>query len=388
MSRAPQPLGVAIVGLGWMGQVHARALTRLPQHYPDAPLRPRLVAVAEPVDDERVRTSAAALGFDVVERDWRAVVERDDVDLVCVTGPNFIHRDVAVAAARAGKHLWVEKPAGRTSLETADIVQAVERAGVQAAAGFNYRNVPAVERARETVRDGSIGRVETVNVRFAADYSAHPDGALSWRFTRELAGSGVLGDLASHAADLARYVAGPIGELVADRATFISQRPQARPGAMHYEQGSGELGEVQNEDYASALLRFTSGARGIIEASRCAVGQQNAYGFTIQGTHGALAWDFRAMNQLSVCVGQDFSNAYFQTQYVGPEAGDFAAFQPGPNNPMGFDDLKVIEAKRLIDSIASGNPSGATIRDALVAAQIVDAMIESATSRQWVDIDG
>jgi predicted dehydrogenase len=387
-NTAPAPLGVAVVGLGWMGQVHARALTRLPQHYPDTPLLPHLVAVAEPVDDARVRTSAAALGFDVVERDWQAVVARDDVDLVCVTGPNFIHRDVAVAAADAGKHLWVEKPAGRSSVETAEIVRAVERAGVQAAAGFNYRNVPAVQRAREIIQAGQIGRVETVNVRFAADYSAHPAGALSWRFTREYAGSGVLGDLVSHAADLARFVAGPITQLVADQATFIPQRPQARPGAMHYEQGAGELGQVENEDYASALVRFASGARGILESSRCAVGQQNAYGFTIQGTHGALAWDFRAMNQLSVCADQDFSNAYFATQYVGPGAGDFAAFQPGPNNPMGFDDLKVIEAKCLIDSIASGQARGATIRDALVAAQTVDAMIESATSRQWVEIDG
>ncbi|AXT84464.1 myo-inositol 2-dehydrogenase [Aeromicrobium sp. A1-2] len=377
-------LRVGIVGLGWMGQVHARALSRLTQHYTDSPLVPRLVAVADTAGDDRTERAARAYGFEHVFTDWRDLVARDDIDLVCVTGPNFIHRDVAVAAAQAGKHLWVEKPAGRSSVETREIAAAVEAAGVQSAAGFNYRNVPAVELARELVSTGRLGRIEHTTVRFISDYAAHPDGALSWRFQNEFAGSGVLGDLVSHAADLARHVVTDIAELVVDRATFIEQRPQAAQGALHYERGSGELGHVENEDYVNALLRFADGSRGILESSRCAVGEQNTYGIEVHGTAGALAWDFRRMNELRVCVDQDFQNAFYATHYAAPGDGEFGAFQPGANNPMGFDDLKVIEARRLVESIATGKPVGATIHDAVVAAEVVDAMLESSSERKWV----
>ncbi|MET0952557.1 MAG: Gfo/Idh/MocA family oxidoreductase [Aeromicrobium sp.] len=379
-------LRVGIVGFGWMGQVHARALSRLLQHYPDAPLRPRLVAVADNAPDDRTKRAADAYGFELLVADWRELVTHDEVDLVCVTGPNFIHRDVAVAAAEAGKHLWVEKPAGRDAVETAEIVAAVEAAGVQAAAGFNYRNVPAVERAREIVASGRIGTVEHTTVRFLADYSADPDAALSWRFQNQYAGSGVLGDLVSHAADLVQHVVAPIAELVVDRATFIPQRRAALPGAMHYEKGAGELGDVENEDYVNALFRLADGSRGILESSRTAVGEQNTYGFEVHGTTGAVAWDFRRMNELRVCAGQDYLNGFYATEYAGPGDGELSVFQPGTNNPIGFDDLKVVEARRLVESIATGKPVGATVRDALAAAKVVDAMILSSTERKWVSL--
>ena len=379
-------LRVGIVGFGWMGQVHARALSRVLQHYPDAPLRPRLVAVADNAPDDRTQRAAAAYGFEHLLTDWHDLVTHDGIDLVCVTGPNFIHRDVAVAAAEAGKHLWVEKPAGRDADETAQIGAAVEAAGVQAATGFNYRNVPAVERARAIVASGRIGEVEHTAVRFLADYSADPEAALSWRFENKYAGSGVLGDLVSHAADLVQYVVAPIDELVVDRATFISQRRAALPGAMHYERGAGDLGDVENEDYVNALFRLVDGSRGILESSRTAVGEQNTYGIEVHGTTGAVAWDFRRMNELRVCADQDFLNGFYATEYAGPGDGELSVFQPGTNNPIGFDDLKVIEARRLIESISTGTPVGATIHDALVAAKVVDAMIQSSEERKWVSL--
>jgi predicted dehydrogenase len=382
-------LRVGIVGFGWMGQVHARALSRLLQHYPDAPLAPRLVAVADNAPDDRTKRAAAAYGFEHLLTDWRDLVTHDEVDLVCVTGPNFIHRDVAVAAAEAGKHLWVEKPAGRNAAETAEIAAAVEAAGVQAATGFNYRNVPAVDRAREIVASGRIGTVEHTVVRFLADYSADPDAALSWRFQNEFSGSGVLGDLVSHAADLVQHVVAPIAELVVDRATFIPQRRAAVPGAMHYEKGAGALGDVENEDYVNALLRLEDGSRGILESSRTAVGEQNTYGFEVHGSRGAVQWDFRRMNELrvtSVGDGQDYLNSFYATEYAGPGDGELSVFQPGTNNPIGFDDLKVVEARRLVESIATGRPVGATIHDALAAAQVLDAMIISSNERKWVTL--
>ncbi len=381
-------LRVGVVGFGWMGQVHARALSRLLQHYPDAPLRPRLVAVADNAPDDRTARAAAAYGFERTVSDWRELVDAHDIDLVCITGPNFIHRDVAVAAARAGKHLWVEKPAGRSSAETAEIVAAVEEAGVQAATGFNYRNVPAVERAREIVASGRLGEVEHTIVRFLADYSADPDAALSWRFRTEFSGSGVLGDLVSHAADLVKHVVAPISELVVDRATFIAQRREALPGAMHYEKGAGELGDVENEDYVSALLRLADGSRAILESSRVAVGEQNTYGIEVHGTRGALAWDFRRMNELWVASAEDgeYLNAFYTTEYAGPTDGELSRFQPGTNNPIGFDELKIVEARRLVESIAGGKPVGATIHDAYDAARVLDAMIQSSDEKTWVSL--
>jgi predicted dehydrogenase len=210
-----------------MGQVHARAYARLRQHYPEAPLRPRLVAVADTATDDRLTSAIDTFGFQDAHSDWRDLIARDDIDAVSVTGPNFIHRDVAVAAAEAGKHLWVEKPAGRNAAETRAICEAVRAGGVHSAAGFNYRNAPAVELARQLIADGRLGRINHVLIRLLADYAAHPEGALTWRFKTEWSGSGVLGDLASHGVDLARYVIGEITALACDDATFIAQRPKA-----------------------------------------------------------------------------------------------------------------------------------------------------------------
>jgi predicted dehydrogenase len=386
---AATPLRVGVVGLGWMGQVHARAYTRVGQHYLDAPLRPVLVAVADNAGDERLARAVAAYGFTDVHGDWRELVARDDLDVISITGPNFIHRDVAVAAAQAGKHLWLEKPAGRNAEETAEIADAVARAGVQAAVGFNYRNAPAVQLARSLVAEGRLGRIEQVRITMLADYAAHPEGALTWRYQNAWAGSGVLGDLVSHGIDLGRHVVGEVDSLVCDTATFIPERPALSGAAFaHTARGTGALAPVENEDYAGALLRFANGARGTLESSRVAVGEQCTYGIEVHGTTGALAWDFRRMGELRVCLDQEVTDAAYATHYVTAGDGDLGAFQPGSGIAMSYDDLKVVEAHRLVRSIASGTPEGATITDALRAAQLVDAMAESARERRWVDVSG
>ena len=380
-------LGVGVVGFGWMGQVHARAYARLHHHYPDLPMRSRLVAVADPADDGRLDDAVAAYGFATSTTHWHDVVARDDVDAVSVTGPNFIHREVAVAAAEAGKHVWVEKPVGRDAGETRAVADAVHAAGVQSAVGFNYRNAPAVEAARALIDTGRLGRIEQVDVRMLADYSAHPDGALSWRFEIAYAGSGVLGDLASHGIDLARYVVGDLTELVSDQETFIAERPRGSGAASHFARAEGgELVPVENEDYVSALLRFSDGARGTLTASRVAVGEQCTYGIEVHGDRGALAWDFRRMGELRLCVDQDFQNAAWQTRLVNVDDGELRAFQPGAGIAMGYDDLKVIEAARFVQSIAEGKPYGATIDDAVAAADAVAAMQASARERRWVKV--
>jgi predicted dehydrogenase len=378
-------LRVGVVGFGWMGQVHARSWLRLRQHYPDAALRPVLVAVADNAGDDRLASAVAAYGFSDVHATWPELIARDDIDVVSITGPNFIHREVGVAAAEAGKHLWLEKPAGRDATETRAIATAVAAAGVQSAVGFNYRNAPAVELARTLIAEGRLGRVHQVSIRLLADYAAHPDGPLSWRFRSAWSGSGVLGDLVSHGVDLARYLVAEIEEVVCDTATFIVDRPEVSGAVSHFSRGTGgPRGPVENEDYVSALLHFEGGARGTLESSRVAVGEQCTYDIEVHGDRGALRWDFRRMGELELCVDQDYDNAAYATRYVGPGDGELAHFQPGPGIAMGYDDLKVVEAARLLGSIAHGQAEGATIVDAVAAADIVDALARSATERRWV----
>jgi predicted dehydrogenase len=380
-------LGVGIVGWGWMGQVHARAYARLRQHYPEAPLRPTLVAVADNAPDDRLANAIDTFGFSEPHADWRDLIARDDIEVVSVTGPNFIHRDVAIAAAEAGKHVWVEKPAGRNAAETRAISDAVRANNVQSAAGFNYRNVPAIEVAKQLIAEGRLGRINHVSIRLLADYAAHPEGALTWRFKTEWSGSGVLGDLASHGVDLGRYLVGDITDLMCDAATFIAQRPQVGMTASHFSRGAGgPMGAVENEDYIGALLRFSGGARGILESSRASVGEQCSYGIEVHGARGALSWDFRRMGELQLCLDQDYQNAHFSTHYVAPGDGDLARFQPASGIAMSYDDLKIVEAHHLVQSIATGHAHGANIEDALYAAEILETMAESARTRRWVTL--
>ncbi|MGW2706815.1 Gfo/Idh/MocA family protein [Streptomyces sp. NPDC001340] len=379
-------LGVAVVGFGWMGRVHTQAYARVRHHYPQLALRPELVAVAEEVPG-RAEEAAEQFGFASATRDWRAVAADPQVRAVSVTAPNFLHREIGVAMAEAGKHLWIEKPVGLTGEDARAVADAVAKAGVQGTVGFNYRNAPAVEAARDLIASGGIGTVTHVRIRLFSDYAAHPDGALTWRYERERGGSGVLGDLASHGADLARFLLGDIASLTADTAIFVPER--ARPTgatAGHALASGGEPGPVENEDYVSCLLRFASGARGVLEACRVSVGEQNNYGFEVHGTRGAVFWDFRRMNELAVSRGTTYQDQPVSTVYVGPGDGEFAAFQPGAANAMGYDDLKVIEAYRFLRSITEGRPYGATLADAVHSAAVLDAMAVSAESGAWVSL--
>jgi predicted dehydrogenase len=220
-----------------------------------------------------------------------------------------------------------------------------------------------------------------------ADYAAHPDGALTWRYQNEWSGSGVAGDLVSHGIDLARFVVGEIDELLADTAIFIPERPALTGVATgHDSRGGGSLGPVENEDYLAALLRFADGARGTLESCRTAVGEQCTYGIEVHGDRGALAWDFRRMGELQLCIDQDFTDASYVTTFVGPRSGEFGAFQPAGGIAMSYDDLKVIEAERLIGSIVRGAPAGATIDDAVIAADLVDAMLTSVRESRWIQV--
>jgi predicted dehydrogenase len=380
-------VGVAVAGFGWMGRVHTQAYTRVVHHFPELPLVPELVAVADEAPG-RAEQAAEQFGFATATRDWRELAADPRVQAVSVTAPNFLHRRIGVTLARAGKHLWVEKPVGLTSDDAGAVADAVRQAGVQGTVGFNYRNAPAVAAARDLVADGRLGAVTHARFQLFSDYAAHPEGALTWRYERARGGSGVLGDLAAHGVDLIWYLLGEVDSLVADTAIFVPERPRPRGAtAGHARAAGGEPGRVENEDYVSSLLRLTSGAHVVLEASRVAVGKQNCYGFEVHGTRGAVSWDFRRMNELGVGLGGTYQDQPVSTVHVGPGHGEYAAFQPGAGIAMGYDDLKVIEAYYFLRSIAEGTPHGTTLADAVRSAATLEAMARSAETGTWVKVE-
>ena len=210
-------VGIGVIGLGWMGRVHAASYRRVPEHFPDLGVTPRLVVAAD-VSAPR-RAHAARVGFERTVSDWRAVLEDPAVEAVWITLPNALHREVAVAAAQAGKHVWVEKPVGRGLADTEAVAAAVRAAGVISAVGFCYRFAPAVQHARALIEAGAIGTVTHYRGTFLADYASDPRTAASWRFRRADAGSGALGDLMAHSVDMTQLLVGPIARLSGRTAT-------------------------------------------------------------------------------------------------------------------------------------------------------------------------
>ena len=377
-------VGVGLVSVGWMGRLHSRAYLAARHHFPELPLRPELVVAADP-DEGRRAYATDVLGYAEAVADYRDLIGRDDVDVVSICSPNFLHREIALAAIAAGKPFWIEKPMGRGATESGEIARAASDRGIVNAVGFNYRHAPAVAKARELVHAGALGRITNVRVSLLADYSSDPAGALTWRFRRDRAGSGVLGDLLSHGADLVQHVVGRIARVSAITETFIRERPLPAAGAAsHFSKGNegGPVGAVENEDYAAVLARLDDGVVAVLESSRVAIGPRAEYGLEVYGTKGSLRWDFQRMNELRLA---DDASGY-RTIMAGPGFGHFERFQPGAGTSMGFDDLKTIEAAQFLASVAEGRQLAPSAADAWSAASVVDAALESAASGRWVDV--
>jgi predicted dehydrogenase len=380
-------IGIGLLGVGWMGELHTASYRRVLSHYPDFAGCPRFVIAADE-SPARADRAATLLGYESVTTDWREVLAHPGVDAVSLTTPNFMHLEMASAAAAAGKHIWAEKPLGRSPAETREIAAAVEAAGVRTIVGLNYRHPPAVQHARNLVAAGTIGEITRFRGWFLGDYGADPRVALSWRFSRELAGLGVLGDIMSHAVDLAHLLAGPIETANAVTQTFVPTRPRILPGTgTHFSLvKGGETAAVENEDYALAMVRFERGFTGSLEASRVTVGKHAETGFEIHGTQGALAWDFRRMNELEVHLPLASGDAGSATVYMGPQHPEYSHFQPGPAIAMGYDDLKVIEAHLFLESVLDGVQREPGVREMLEVARVIEAMAESAETGAWTAV--
>ena len=379
-------IGIGTIGMGWMGDTHSRAYRTIPDRFHDSGIRPRLVVCADAVE-ARARNAQERFGYERCTTDWRDVMADPAVEAVDITAPNGMHLELVRAAAEAGKHIICEKPVGRDPGETLAAVAAAQAAGVTTFVGFNYRWAPVVQYARQLIADGKLGRITHYHGRFLNGYAGNPFGFLSWRFEQEY-GLGTLGDLMSHAIDMAHMIAGPITRLTSDKEIFIRQRPIPQPGVgTHYDVGNAHspMGDVTNEDYVSALVHFANGARGYLESCRVINGAKCDMSFEIHGTQGAIKWSMERMNELELQWRNDANPAEdgYATLLSGPAHPYHRSFNPGWGVNIGYDDLKVIEAYNFLESIASGNQREPGFDAALEVANVQQAMIRSWTSGGW-----
>lgn len=378
-------IGVGVVGLGWMGRLHAASYQRLPSRFPELGIRPRLVVAADPLAANQ-QAAVEQFGFGKAVASIAEVLADPEVEAVSICSPNFLHRDFALAAARAGKPFWIEKPMGVSAAQSREIAAAADEARVATAVGFNYRHAPAVAHLRSLIADGRLGRITNVRCWLNADYASSPEAPLTWRYDRAQGGSGVIGDLLSHGADLVQHVTGQqITEVTALSDVFIPERPV--PTALGVGHGGFEVGEergaVENEDWVAALARLSHGAHATLEASRVARGHRSDYALEVFGTEGSARWSFTRMNEFEVLIGDGGTEHGYTTVLAGPGHGDYSRFQPGPGIPMSFDDLKTIEAAAFLSDAVHGSRLAPSAADGLRAAEVCEAVVRSAASRAW-----
>ena len=382
-------IGIGIIGMGWMGQVHARSYGLARQRFPDSGVAARLAVCADNVA-QRAESARDLLGFERATSNWRAVIDDPAVDIVNIAAPNNMHLEIAEAAAAAGKHIFCEKPVGRTPSETAQIEALARRAGVLSFVGFNYRWAPMVLHARNLIQQGALGEVQQYRGRFFSMYGSDPMGLLSWRFDEAVSGYGVLGDIMAHATDMALYLCGGVKRLVSNRHTFISERPLPVPGkGTHYSRGAPDdpKGPVSTEDYVGALVEFDNGARGTLEVSRTIFGPKNQMAFELNGTKGALSWDFERMNELQLYLpGADGMCDGFMRLVGGDRYPLHGNFNPGDGSGLSYEDMKVIEAAQFLRAVAEGKACAPSLDDALAVADVHAAMIRSWGSGAWEDV--
>ncbi|QPL04886.1 MULTISPECIES: Gfo/Idh/MocA family protein [Actinomyces] len=386
--NSKEQIGVGVISLGWMGRLHARSYRSLSERFPELDVEARLVAAADPMEQARC-AATKDLGFERAHADYRDLLADPDVDVVSIASPNYLHKEIALAAIDAGKPFWIEKPMGVSAAESREIAQAAAAAGLVNAVGFNYRHVPAIEYMRELVRGGTLGRITNARVWFIADYASSPQGPLTWRNSRAKAGAGVVPDLMSHGADLAQYIIGRIASVSAMTATFITERPiPTTTGFGHsgFEIGD-EVGPVENEDYVGMLVRFDNGALATMESSRASVGPRAEYVVEVYGTEGSARWDFASLNELEVCTSVDGGPTHgYQRAWANPAWGEWSRYQPAIGTSMGFDDLKSIEAAQFIRSVLTGEQLAPSAADAWCAAEVDEAVVASAADGQWHDV--
>ena len=346
-------IGVGMLGYAFMGKAHSRAFREVARL--DPPLVPELVSISGR-DAERVEAARATYGWAEAVTDWREQVADDRIALFDNGGPNAVHAEPTIAAAKNGKHVLCEKPLGRTAAEAHAMWAAAEQAGVVHMCGFNYRFVPAVRLARDLLEAGELGEIFHFRARYLQSWGI--DAPPGWRFRREPAGSGALGDLGAHIVDLARYLVGEPAAVTAVARTFVAGHDV--------------------DDAFAATVEFETGAIGTLEASRLARGRENQNAFEVNGAKGSLAFDLERLNELEVADEHSFRRVLVTE----PDHPFMEHWWP-PGHVVGWGDTFTHEIRHLLGAIAGEGavaPHGATFEDGYRCAEVCDAIARAAES--------
>lgn len=370
-------IGIALIGTGFMGKSHALAWnSALPVF--GGTLKPRLELLCD-VDETVVARLAPEFGFARSSTDWHKVVADPAVDIVSITTPNGFHRDMAIAALEAGKHVWCEKPMALTLEDASAMADAAAKAPGKALLGYNYIRNPAIQQAKKIISDGTIGDIVHFRGQVDEDYMADSDIPWSWRARIADGGLGVLGDLTCHLVSLAHFLVGRVQELSADIETVYKTRPMPNK--------PGERGVVENEDIAHALVRFESGVSGTMNSSRTAWGRKNLIRIEVHGTKGMLTFDQERLNEINLFVDEGRKDIQGYRQILsGPQHAKYAQFVPAPGHQLGFNDLKTIEAAHFLECIEKNERPMVDFAEGLLIEQVIHGFVRSARDRRWVTV--
>ncbi len=366
---------VALLGTKFMGKAHSQAYRNVNMYFADAPRVERVVICGRnPDDTEQARDK---FGWQEASTDWRAVVARDDIDIVDISTPGHLHAEMALAAAQAGKHIVCEKPLANTLAEAREMLAGVEAAGVRHLVMHNYRRVPAVALAKRMVEDGRIGQIYHFRARYLQDWALIPGLELVWRFDAKLAGSGALGDLGAHVIDLGRHLCGEISELAATSETFIKQRPVSA--------GSSAMRDVTVDDAAALCVRFENGAIGTIEASRFAPGRKNHNTFEINGSKGSITFDLENLNNLRYYSADDTPDAQGFHEIIACSLGKhpYADNWWFDGHLLGYEHSFTHTLYDWLRAVASGEPLRPDFADGVRNQEVLDAAERASRSRRW-----
>ncbi len=382
-----QSLGIGMVGAGTMAGAHSAALTLFGPLFPAAPLRPRLVGVAD-VNERLATALAQRFGYQRTETDWRRLVDADDVDLVVACLPPLLNAEVVLAAAAAGKPVVCEKPLAESAEAAARLLAACRSAGVFHGLGAAYRWMPAVRAIRALIDDGQLGEVRSLGASFMLDYGADPEVPLLWRFQRSMAGGGIAIDTGYHLVDCARFLVGEIESVQSLTATFVHERPLPGTDAIGNRgdgaDGGGDRprGAVDVEDAAAALVTFAGGAYGVLETSRVAIGRRVALRLDVFGSRGSACWDLERPDEFGVCLPGDLSTFGYRRVLVNPSHPGAAELliAGADGTSLGWLGQECAMWAEFLAAIAEGRPAHADFEDGVRANAVIDALYASARS--------
>ena len=370
-------LNIGMIGYGFMGRAHSNA-NRQAQKFFDLPYD--LVQKAACArNKEQIEAFANNWGYESVETDWRGLIARDDIDAVDICTPNDLHRDIAIAAAEAGKIVLTEKPLARDGKEGLEMAEAVEKAGVPNMVWYNYRRVPAVTLAKQLIDEGRLGRIFHYRAVFLQDWTISADlpqgGQGLWRLDAAAAGSGVTGDLLAHCIDTAIWLNGPIDSVSAMTETFVKERQHNL---------TGKVEPVKIDDACAFLARFNNGSLATFESTRYARGHKALYTFEINGEHASIQWDQHDLHRLSYFDHRDDSLVRgWRSVHVTDGDMPYMDHWWVPGLQIGFEHSFIHGVADFVQGLESGEPAHPTFRDALETQYVCDAVLKSAKSQAW-----